>query len=144
MALGGISLLTSEPTSRPYVEPPPPVTVAQAESTTTASPRDLLARRARTGPSGSLARSLLALARGYSRSVTHNMPHSGAGTEKAGSTLSPRQESALILAAQGRSNPEIAGILGISPVAVGKLLSRAYAALGAANRAEAVARWRKA
>lgn len=45
MALGGISLLTSEPTSRPYVEPPPPVTVAQAESTTTASPRDLLARR---------------------------------------------------------------------------------------------------
>ncbi|WP_333495509.1 STY4199 family HEPN domain-containing protein [Kluyvera sp. CHPC 1.251] len=45
MALGGISLLTSESTLRPYVEPPPPVTVAQAEGTATASPRDLLARR---------------------------------------------------------------------------------------------------
>ncbi|MFU0922302.1 STY4199 family HEPN domain-containing protein [Kluyvera sichuanensis] len=45
MALGGISLLTSEPTRRPYVEPPPPVSVAEAESSPSASPRDLLARR---------------------------------------------------------------------------------------------------
>lgn len=45
MALGGISLLTSEPTSRPYVEPPPPVAVTQAEGAATASPHDLLASR---------------------------------------------------------------------------------------------------
>lgn len=45
MALGGISLLTSEPMPRPYVEPPQPITVAQAESAATPSPRDLLARR---------------------------------------------------------------------------------------------------
>ena len=45
MALGGISLLTSEPTRRPYVEPSLPLSVVEAESTPAASPRDLLARR---------------------------------------------------------------------------------------------------
>lgn len=45
MALGGISLLTSSPEPRPYVEPPQPVVVTEAESPSPTSPREMLARR---------------------------------------------------------------------------------------------------
>ena len=45
MALGGISLLTSSPEPWPYVEPPQPVVVTEAESPSPTSPREMLARR---------------------------------------------------------------------------------------------------
>lgn len=55
-------------------------------------------------------------------------------------TLSAREREVLALVAEGRTNSEIAGELGISPLTVKKHLERMYSSVGAANRAELIAR----
>ncbi|MEU0847694.1 helix-turn-helix transcriptional regulator [Streptomyces flaveolus] len=53
--------------------------------------------------------------------------------------LTARQRQVLILAANGNTNTEIAAWLGIQPNTVNHTLRRAYATLGASDRAQAVA-----
>ena len=52
--------------------------------------------------------------------------------------LAPREQEALALVAQGKTNREVAGHLGISDETVKTLLERAYGKLGVRRRAEAV------
>jgi LuxR family quorum-sensing system transcriptional regulator CciR len=54
-------------------------------------------------------------------------------------TLSERQLACLKLVAEGRSSPEIARELGISPRTVDDYLAEACVKLGARNRVQAVA-----
>ncbi|GAA2929550.1 helix-turn-helix transcriptional regulator [Streptomyces enissocaesilis] len=53
--------------------------------------------------------------------------------------LNRRQREVLLLAANGNSNRQIGRWLGITPGRVAEILSNAYRALGAADRAQAVA-----
>lgn len=57
---------------------------------------------------------------------------------EAEAPLAPREREVIRLAAQGLTNKEVAGRLGISDETVKTLLERAYAKLGARRRAEAV------
>jgi DNA-binding CsgD family transcriptional regulator len=56
--------------------------------------------------------------------------------------LTERETEVISLAAKGRTNREIAGLLGISPLTVRKHLEHAYPKLGVGNRTEAAARLR--
>jgi DNA-binding CsgD family transcriptional regulator len=56
--------------------------------------------------------------------------------------LTQRETEVVRLAAEGRTNREIAGLLGISPLTVRKHLEHAYPKLGVGNRTEAAARLR--
>lgn len=56
------------------------------------------------------------------------------------SSLSPRQLDCLRLAAQGKSSPEIATLLGISRRTVDQRIAEACARLEVHNRVEAVAK----
>jgi len=56
--------------------------------------------------------------------------------------LTQREAEVISLAAKGRTNREIAGLLGISPLTVRKHLEHAYPKLGVGNRTEAAARLR--
>ncbi|MGV9588218.1 helix-turn-helix domain-containing protein [Streptomyces tendae] len=53
--------------------------------------------------------------------------------------LTARQRQVLILAANGNTNAAIATWLGITATTVNEILGRAYTALGASDRAQAVA-----
>lgn len=55
--------------------------------------------------------------------------------------ISPRQAQILELIASGRSDKEVAAVLGLSYRTVRTHLERLYARLGVHSRAEAVARW---
>jgi DNA-binding CsgD family transcriptional regulator len=62
-------------------------------------------------------------------------------SERAQRTLlSPRQLDCLRLAAQGKSSPEIAELLGISRRTVDQRIAEACERLGVRNRVEAVAK----
>ena len=52
--------------------------------------------------------------------------------------LTPREREVLFWLARGKSNAEIATILGIKPATVGKHLERIYPKLGVENRAAAI------
>lgn len=54
-------------------------------------------------------------------------------------SLTARQRQVLLLAANGNSNTAIASWLGVRPDSVQHLLTAAYRALGATDRAQAVA-----
>jgi DNA-binding CsgD family transcriptional regulator len=54
--------------------------------------------------------------------------------------LSPREAEVLVWVARGKSNHEVAAILGSRPRTVGKHLERIYAKLGVSTRTEAAAR----
>jgi DNA-binding CsgD family transcriptional regulator len=56
--------------------------------------------------------------------------------------LTQRETEVISLAAEGRTNREIADLLGISPLTVRKHLEHAYPKLGVGNRTEAAARLR--
>ncbi len=60
----------------------------------------------------------------------------GTGRKKKG-LLTTREEEIMRLVIKGRSNPDIAKQLGIAEITVKKILSSAYARLGAGNRVEA-------
>jgi DNA-binding CsgD family transcriptional regulator len=64
----------------------------------------------------------------------------GEGTEGLG--LTQRETEVISLAAEGKSNRQIAGLLGISPLTVRKHLEHAYPKLGVGNRTAAAARLR--
>jgi DNA-binding CsgD family transcriptional regulator len=64
----------------------------------------------------------------------------GEGAEGLG--LTQRETEVIRLAAEGRTNREIAGMLGISPLTVRKHLEHAYPKLGVGNRTAAAARLR--
>jgi DNA-binding CsgD family transcriptional regulator len=69
--------------------------------------------------------------------------HSAAGGERPrGQGLTQREIEVIGLAADGRTNREIAGLLGISPLTVRKHLEHAYPKLGVGNRTAAAARMR--
>ena len=53
--------------------------------------------------------------------------------------LAPRELSAAMLYAQGRSHKDIAATLGLTPATVRTYLRTAYAALGVSNKLELVA-----
>lgn len=53
-------------------------------------------------------------------------------------TLTGRERQVLALVARGRTNPEIAGLIGVRRPTVARLLSNAMSKLGADNRAHAV------
>ena len=59
-------------------------------------------------------------------------------TRKGSKGLSAREAEALVLAAKGGNNREIAAALGLSENSVKMFLKRAFFKLGASNRAEAV------
>jgi DNA-binding CsgD family transcriptional regulator len=59
----------------------------------------------------------------------------------AASALAPREREVISLAAQGQRNEQIAEVLRLRVITVGKTLSRVYRKLGAQNRAEAVRLW---
>lgn len=61
----------------------------------------------------------------------------------ARSPLAPRELSAAMLYAHGRSHKDIAGTLGLSPATVRTYLRTAYAALGVSNKLELVAALRQ-
>lgn len=65
----------------------------------------------------------------------------GAMGEPATCHLAPRELEVIELAAEGRSNAEIAERLELQVITVGKALTRAYRKLGAKNRSEAVHKW---
>ncbi|MCF8504105.1 MAG: helix-turn-helix transcriptional regulator [Caulobacter sp.] len=54
--------------------------------------------------------------------------------------LSPRQTACLLLAAQGKTSPEIASVLGISSRTVDQHIREAGARLGVRTRVQAVAK----
>jgi ABC-type protease/lipase transport system fused ATPase/permease subunit/DNA-binding CsgD family transcriptional regulator len=56
-------------------------------------------------------------------------------------SFSPREHEILSLAANGRSDKEIATILGLTPATVRTMFARLYGRHGFRNRAHAVARW---
>lgn len=60
------------------------------------------------------------------------------------SALSPRQREVLSLVAEGRSNKEIAIVLGVAPGTVKTHVAQLLTAIGATNRTEAAARARAA
>jgi DNA-binding CsgD family transcriptional regulator len=72
--------------------------------------------------------------------VTEHPAGPGEGGEGLG--LTRREGEVIRLAAAGRTNREIAGMLGISPLTVRKHLEHAYPKLGVANRTAAAARLR--
>jgi LuxR family maltose regulon positive regulatory protein len=98
----------------------------------------LLRTLAKRNPKDAYLAGLVRLAARYPCCV-NSRASSAARMRKA--NLTPREEEVVLRAAKGESNEEIAGRLGISAVTVKKLLSSAYARLGAKNRAEAVRRF---
>lgn len=64
------------------------------------------------------------------------------GERPRGLGLTQRETEVISLAAEGRTNREIAGLLGISPLTVRKHLEHAYPKLGVGNRTAAAARLR--
>jgi len=64
------------------------------------------------------------------------------GGRPRGLALTQREIEVISLAAEGRTNREIAGLLGISPLTVRKHLEHAYPKLGVGNRTAAAARLR--
>jgi len=66
----------------------------------------------------------------------------GPAARAAGLGLTHREAEVLTLAAEGRTNREIADLLGISPLTVRTHLEHAYPKLGVANRTAAAARLR--
>ena len=60
------------------------------------------------------------------------------------SALAPREMSAAMLYAQGRSHKDIAATLGLTPATVRTYLRTAYAALGVSNKVDLVAALRSA
>jgi DNA-binding CsgD family transcriptional regulator len=64
------------------------------------------------------------------------------GGRPRGLALTQREIEVISLAAEGRANREIAGLLGISPLTVRKHLEHAYPKLGVGNRTAAAARLR--
>lgn len=65
-----------------------------------------------------------------------------AGQRRVGFELAPVEEQILELLAQGRTNKDIARLLGTSESAVAHRLTGVFRKLGAADRAEAVRIWR--
>jgi DNA-binding CsgD family transcriptional regulator len=57
--------------------------------------------------------------------------------------LTPREREILALVAEGRTNAEIAAVLWISPLTVGKHLENTYAKLGVATRTAAISKIRE-
>lgn len=90
----------------------------------------LLRRMSAEAPDDLHLRKVLALTERVSRLT------SGAGKRKKG-LLTTREEEIMRLVVKGRSNPDIAKQLGIAEITVKKILSSAYARLGAGNRVEA-------
>lgn len=64
------------------------------------------------------------------------------GERVEGLGLTQREAEVIRLAAEGRTNREIADLLGISPLTVRKHLEHAYPKLGVGNRTAAAARLR--
>jgi DNA-binding CsgD family transcriptional regulator len=58
-----------------------------------------------------------------------------------GPGLTPREEEILELVAEGKTNPEIAEMLGIAPTTVRRHLKNVYAKLGVHTRTAAVTRF---
>lgn len=88
----------------------------------------------KTGSSNELLTTLRAVGRG-DRTFDSRYPKRAAGR----AALSPRERQVLNLVASGRTNREIAKMLGVGDETVKTLLSRTFVKLGARRRAQAVA-----
>jgi DNA-binding CsgD family transcriptional regulator len=106
------------------------------------APAVLGSRQVRRGPS-SLTLTLIA-ADVHGSTLLALAEHRGAtsaGTASLG--LTPRETEVLSLAAEGKTNRDIADSLRISPLTVRKHLEHAYPKLGVGNRTAAAARFRR-